>query len=315
MDFRTEFKITALEQKISHKDKVFFLGSCFAENMSRYFERFRFQLETNPFGILFHPFAIERLIDIAFDKNYNPHKFSFEHQGIWSNFDAHSSLSDSSNQQLIDNLNNSKLKAEYCLKTSDVIFISLGTAWIYKYKAQDKVVTNCHKLPQKHFKKQRLDISTVKTILVNIITKITSQNPRVKIIFTLSPVRHLKDGFIENQHSKSTLHLAIQDTLADFQQAHYFPSYEILLDDLRDYRFYASDFLHPNELALDYIWEKLKDTYFDRETLQILAEVDKINKRLSHRFFNAKSTESQSFRLKTEELIYSLTKQYPHLKF
>lgn len=315
MDFRTEFKINASENKICYEDKLLFLGSCFAENMSSYFERFRFQVKTNPFGILFHPLAIKRLIDIALDENYNPNEFSFEHQELWSNFDAHSSLSNSSKQELIDNLYTSKLKAERALKTTDVIFISLGTAWVYKHKAKNKVVANCHKLPQNHFDKQRLNISTVKTTLGSIIEKITSINPSAKIIFTLSPVRHLKDGFVENQMSKSTLHLAIQDSIGDFQHASYFPSYEILLDDLRDYRFYASDFLHPNALALDYIWEKLKSTYFENQTLQTLAQVDKINKRLSHRFYNPESIASQAFRQKTAVLISKLTTDYPFIKF
>lgn len=315
MEFKTTFHLEESDFKISHDDKLFFLGSCFAENMSIYFNRFRFQVETNPFGIFYHPLAIERLLDIALDENYNPSEFSFEYQNTWSNFDAHSSLSGSSEQQLISNLNTSKLKAEQALKTSDVIFISLGTAWVYKHKAKNKVVANCHKLPQNHFEKQRLDISIVVVTLENIITKITSLNPEAKIIFTLSPVRHLKDGFIENQLSKSTLHLAIQDSIGDFQQAYYFPSYEILLDDLRDYRFYASDFVHPNTLALDYIWEKLKDTYFDNQTLQTLAQVDKINKRLSHRFFNPGSIESQRFKEKTDELIFQLNQDYPYMKF
>ena len=315
MDFRKEFKVKPSELKITYDDKLFFLGSCFAENISTYFEDYKFQVSKNPFGIIYNPNAIERIIDIATEQTYNPQDNCFEHNGLWSNFDVHSSLSSPDKEQHVDNLIKARSNTKEALVCSRVVFISLGTAWLYKHIASQNYVANCHKLPQKHFQKELLDLETTASVLKRTIEKILMLNREAKIVFTLSPVRHLRDGFIENQQSKSTLHLAIQQSLSLSNNIFYFPSYEILLDDLRDYRFYASDFIHPNKLALDYIWEKISTAFFDEKTAQNLARVDKIKKRLSHRFFNSESKESQSFKAKTQIQIGELNKQYPNIKF
>lgn len=315
MNFRKEFKLEPSDLNIKYKDKLFFLGSCFAENISTYFENYKFQVSKNPFGIIYNPLAVERIIEIASAKIYKPHENSFEHNDLWSSFDAHSSLSNPDKEKHLQNLRNARLKTKHALVSSQVIFVSLGTAWIYKHLASQNYVANCHKLPQKQFHKQLLDLGTCTSVLKRIIKKIIALNEDVKIVFTLSPVRHLKDGFIENQQSKSTLHLAIQKSCSFNDNVFYFPSYEILLDDLRDYRFYTSDFLHPNELALDYIWEKLNVAFFEEKTSQDLIKVDKIKKRLAHRFFNPASKDSQRFKTKTQQQIEELNKYYPHIKF
>jgi hypothetical protein len=315
LEFKTTFKIPSSKDKISYADNLLFLGSCFAENISAYFENYKFQVTKNPFGIIYNPHAINRIIDIALNHDYQPEAYSFENNGIWSNFDTHSSLSSIKKEELILNLSQAKSKTHETLKKSNYIFISLGTAWIYKHIELDRYVANCHKIPQKHFQKQLLDLNTTHSILTKLINSISTVNSNAKIIFTLSPVRHLKDGFIENQQSKSILHLAIQEAVNSFKNVSYFPSYELLLDDLRDYRFYDSDFLHPNKLALDYIWSKLQMAFFDDNTLKTLAQVDKINKRLSHRHFYPESDEAMRFDTQTQNLIIALNQRLPQINF
>ena len=315
MDFRTELQIKPLPSKIAYNHKLLFLGSCFAENISAYFERFKFQVQKNPFGITYHPLAIKKVVDIALDSDYQPEQQSFEHNDLWSNFNAHSSLSSLSKNQLISNLKSAKQQTKAALKHSDFIFISLGTAWIYKHLERNIVVNNCHKLPQDQFEKQLMTLSEVENTLSIIIQKIQYFNPNVNVIFTLSPVRHLKDGFVENQRSKSTLHLGIQTVLESFKNIHYFPSYELLLDDLRDYRFYSEDYVHPNTLALDYIWKKLQQAVFSEETLKIYHQVEAINKRIQHRFFNPNAIESVAFLNKTEALKQELMLKNPNIHF
>jgi len=315
MDFRKEFNIKSSDLKITYNDKLFFIGSCFAENISVYFEDYKFQVSKNPFGIIYNPKAIERIIEIATGHTYNPEENCFEHNDQWSSFDAHSSLSSPKKEMHFNNLKKARSETNKALVSAQFIFISLGTAWLYKHVSSNKYVANCHKLPQKQFKKELLDLETATSALNNIVKNILMLNKEAKIVFTLSPVRHLRDGFVENQQSKSTLHLAIQQCLNQNKSAFYFPSYELLLDDLRDYRFYASDFLHPNKLALDYIWEKISIAFFDEKTSQNLAKVDKIKKRLSHRFFNSESKDSQNFKAQTQLQIEELNEDYPHIKF
>lgn len=314
MNFKTEFKVQPFSDKITYQDKICFLGSCFAENISSYFERLRFQTQKNPFGILYHPTAIRKIIETALNTEVLDDQI-FNHNGVWSHFIAHSALSSPYKEQLKSNLTNAKKQTKTILEESDFIFISLGTAWVYKYIEKDLIVNNCHKLPQRHFEKNLMTFSEVNKAINQIIQNIHQVNTQAKLIFTLSPVRHLKDGFIENQRSKSTLHLAIQNNVERHEKTYYFPSYELLLDDLRDYRFYENDFVHPNELALNYIWAKLKDTCFSKDTLKLIDEVEKINKRLNHRAFNPDSKIFINFKDKTKNMIEALKTRHPEIIF
>ena len=315
MNFKTSIEITPYPFHISYHDNLLFLGSCFAENISAYFEELKFGVAKNPFGILYHPKAILKSIQISLEQNDNMLRDSFEYNGVWSNFHTHSDLSAISKREHIAMLEQAQSDLRHALKSSDIVFISLGTAWVYKHLGSQQTVANCHKLPQKEFQKELLDPETTATVLGHIVGEISKINPTVKLIFTLSPVRHLKDGFVENQMSKSVLHLSIQDVVKANTNVFYFPSYEILLDDLRDYRYYTSDFVHPNSLALDYIWEKLKSAFFDAKTLHTLKTVLAINKRLAHRFFNPEHPDNILFQQKTKEMISDVQKKHPHIKF
>jgi len=313
MNFKTSLEIKSFNTQIKHEHKLLFLGSCFAENMSKYFKRFGFQISTNPFGILYHPLAIQNIIDISLEPEYDFKSNIIYNSGLWSSFDAHSSLSDPEKSNLIEHLKASQSQTYTTIKNAKHIFISLGTAWVYRHLEKNISVSNCHKIPQSHFKKTLLELSEIENTLYQISSNIFKINPDANIILTLSPVRHLKDGFINNQLSKSILHIAIQKTTNQFDKVFYFPSYELLLDDLRDYRFYEKDMLHPNALALDYIWSKIEIAFFDKTTQRLIKKVETINKRLEHRFFNPKSFESKKFKNNTKKLISNLNSSNPEI--
>lgn len=316
MNFRTAFQVQPFPEQITYKHKILFLGSCFAENISIYFERLRFQVQKNPFGIMYQPLAIQKNITQALYAKTNQFEDqSFNHAGLWSHFDAHSVLSSPDKDQHLSNLNLAKQQTKTALKESDFIFISLGTAWTYKHLEKNITVNNCHKIPSKQFEKNLMTLSETEEALSQIIQSILQVNINAKLILTLSPVRHLKDGFVENQRSKSTLHLAIQNVVERYRQIYYFPSYELLLDDLRDYRFYDTDYVHPNTLALDYIWLKFKDTFFSKDTLKLINEVEAINKRLNHRPFNPSTETSIAFKAKTKNMVKNLEKRHPEIIF
>jgi hypothetical protein len=315
LKFKTTFDLNPFPFQIGYDDELLFLGSCFAENISAFFETSKFQVVKNPYGILYNPVAINNAVKASIYEKSEVFYNSFEFNGVWSNFEAHSSLSASTEAEHLLKLKTAKEDLFTSLENSKVIFLSLGTAWAYKHAETGQYVANCHKIPQRHFHKKLLDMEMVISVLQDMIDNITSVNTNAKIVFTLSPVRHLKDGFVENQMSKSILHLSIQQVVKSNVQAFYFPSYELLLDDLRDYRFYASDLVHPNQMALDYIWEKIKMVFFEHSTLKAMAEVEKINKRLAHRFFKPDHPDAQLFEQKTQELISNLQTRYAGIKF
>ncbi len=306
MIFRTEFKLKPFDFSISYNDKLFFLGSCFAENMGNRFTQNKFNTTINPFGVLYHPLAIKKCIDIAQSNNFDVSGGTFQFNELWSHFDSHSKLSRSDKNQFIDALQQARLNTKQNIERANFIFITLGTAWVYRHIEYDRIVANCHKLPQKYFNKELLSLEIIQNALSNLVNQISKVNPEVKFIFTLSPVRHLKDGFVNNQLSKSILYVAIQNTVNSFKQVVYFPSYELLIDDLRDYRFYKNDLLHPNDLALDYVWSKVNEVFFQENTRSVLKQIDVVNKRLNHQFFNPESEASIKFNQYTEKLIQDL---------
>jgi hypothetical protein len=313
MKFRTELNIKQELPKITYKDNLLFLGSCFADNISQYFKQYRFNSVCNPFGTLYHPVAIANAIQIALKEDYK-HKV-IETNGLWTSYDVHSSLNRDTKKAFLENFKLKQAELNDQLTKTDFLFITLGTAHVYKHLQSETIVANCHKIPQKEFEKQLLSVDEIKTALEQTIQSLTSVNLSIKIVFTLSPVRYLRDGFEENQLSKSLLYLAIKNCVAKHDRLFYFPGYELVLDDLRDYRFYEKDLVHPNQMALDYVWEKLKETFFSTETLDILKRVEKINSRLDHRLFNPETATAKAFKNDTKKLIKTLTKDCPDIDF
>jgi hypothetical protein len=300
MTFRTVLKIAKTPKTIDYTSKIALLGSCFSDNIAKKLDYHKFDILTNPHGIIFSPKAIEKsLFDIANKAIYKTHDLVQENK-IWHSMHHHAAYSGLVKKEVLESINNSILTANTFLKQADHVIITLGTAWVYHYIPQDEWVANCHKIPQNNFIKKLLSIEEVTTSLENSMRLLKRLNPNVNIIFTLSPVRHLKDGFTENAQSKAHLLSAIQQVTKK-ENSYYFPSYEIMLDDLRDYRFYKEDMLHPNAVAIAYIWDKFKNTWLDEKTLIISEKVAQVQRDLAHKPFNPTHEAHQKFLIKLKQ--------------
>jgi len=301
--------------QIDYNSRLLLFGSCFSENIGDKFRYHKFQTEVNPFGILFHPLAIENLITRAINKDYYTEEDLQFYNEQWFCLDAHSKLNKTSKEELLTVLNSQIDKTYNDLLNATHIVITLGTSWVYRHIESDKIVANCHKLPQKQFLKELLSVDQILESLEGIISLVKSINPKVSFLFTVSPVRHTKDGFIENTLSKSHLITAIHQVVEPRQHLYYFPSYEIMMDELRDYRFYNADMIHPNEVAIDYIWEKFKTVWLSYDTLKTSEIIETIQKGLQHRPFNSTSEAHQKFLKKLDSRIKILKEKYPKISF
>jgi hypothetical protein len=315
MTFQTSIPIQKSDFLINYSSKLVSFGSCFAENMSDKFDYFKFQNTTNPFGIIFNPISLEKIILRSLHKKYFTENDIFYHNEAWNCFEVHSELSNPNKtellttlNQLIDSTNGHLEKATHCL-------ITLGTSWVYKHIESDEIVANCHKVPQKLFTKELLSAADIEASLKRIVSKIQVVNPNCKFIFTISPVRHGKDGFVENNVSKSHLITALYQFLSNTTSSIYFPSYEIMMDELRDYRFYAEDMLHPNQTAIDYIWMKFSENYINENEFETMQHVSEIQKSLNHRPFNPNSESHIKFQDNLKQKINTIVAKYPEMKF
>lgn len=320
---KLQTKISLVEQsnnQIDYNSKILLLGSCFVENIGEKLNYFKFQNTINPFGIMFHPKAIETLISNAVnDKEYSE-KDIFYHNEQWHCFDVHSKLSNTSKDKLLKQLNSTLGLTTQQLYNATHILITFGTAWVYSLIETNQIVANCHKIPQQQFTKKILSVNEILYSIENIESFIRANNPDAQIIYTVSPVRHLKDGFIENSLSKSHLITAIhqflnQKSSIKNRQSFYFPSYEIMMDELRDYRFYAEDMLHPNNTAINYIWDKFKQVWIAEEASTIMDEVNTIQKGLLHKPFNPNSKSHQHFIQQLEDKKAQLQSNFPYIVF
>lgn len=318
MKLQTKIPVKVEQNQIDYQSQVLILGSCFAENIGEKLEYFKFQTLQNPFGILFHPLAIEKLISKAIQKETYSEKDIFFLNERWHCFDAHSDLSDSSKEKLLEKLNSGLEKTYQKITKSTHVIITLGTGWVYRNLKTNLVVANCHKVPQKEFSKELLSVDEIRKSLENSIRSIQTINKNAQFVFTISPVRHLKDGFVENQRSKAHLIAAVHQTIKTLcfvPCISYFLSYELMMDELRDYRFYESDMVHPNQVAIDYIWEKFIEVWILPNALHVMEKIDAIQKGLRHRPFNPESEQHQQFLKSLEEKITYLQQEYSHIKF
>jgi lysophospholipase L1-like esterase len=301
--------------QIDYNSKILLLGSCFVEHIGQKLDYFKFKSLQNPFGILFQPIAIEDLVVNAInEKQYADDNIFFQNEQ-WHCYDAHSKLSAPLKEDLLNNLNEQIKCTSQQIKKATHIVITLGTAWIYRHIETDTIVANCHKVPQRKFLKELLSVDEIEASLQSVIALIKSVNKNVSIIFTASPVRHLKDGFVENTQSKAHLISAIHQVIEPRYGLYYFPSYEIMMDQLRDYRFYGEDMIHPNQTAINYIWEKFQEVWISKDTYKTMEEVDVVQKGIKHRPFNPNSEANQIFLKNLEEKKMFLQKRYSHIVF
>jgi len=315
MKLQTKIPLSPQENQIDYHSKIAMLGSCFVENMGGKMDYFKFHNLQNPFGIIFHPIAVEKLVDRAVNKISftNDDLFYFNEQ--WQCFEVHSSISTLEKEELLVILNN-KLKEfrDYLLSASHIV-LTFGTAWIYQYRDTNTIVANCHKIPQNKFVKEILSIGEITNSLEKISSFIKGISPNVNIIMTVSPVRHLKDGFIENTLSKAHLLSGLHNVIDSEDNIHYFPSYEIMMDELRDYRFYKEDMIHPNKTAISIIWDAFSKVWISNKTEEIQKEIAVIQTGLLHQSFKPKSHAHHKFLIDLESKIKKLQRRFPAIKF
>ena len=324
MQFTTKIPIQKSNFPIDYSSKIVLLGSCFAENMGEKFEYFKFQTVVNPFGIIFNPVSLEKLIRRSLEKRKFTENDIFFHNELWHCYDVHSELSNSDKSFFLNSLNDLINTTHQQLNDSTHTIITLGTSWAYRNIASNEIVANCHKVPQKEFTKELLSIQQIEESLESIISLVQSVNPNCKFIFTVSPVRHIKDGFVENTLSKAHLIAAIHLVLnKEFstslelttQNYIYFPAYEIMMDELRDYRFYSEDLLHPNQTAIDYIWIQFFENYISESEFGLMNDICSIQKGLKHRPFNPNTESHQKFLNQLDLKIKTIQNQHPFIKF
>ena len=315
MKLTTPIKLSRQNPPINYSSKVLLLGSCFAQNMGAKLEYYKFQQCTNPFGILFHPVAIEKLITRAVNQTWFTSKDVFLQNEQWHCFLAHSKLSNTSEEDLISALNSALEKLRTSLLEASHVVFTFGTAWVYRHLEKDTIVANCHKVPQKKFVKQLLSPDDVSDVLLGIETKLRTINPTCSIINTVSPVRHIKDGLLANSRSKAHLIAGVQEIVSPEKLNYYFPSYEIMMDELRDYRYYKEDLIHPNQTAIAIIWNAFTGSWICPETAALQKKIATIQSGLLHTPFNGHSKAHIHFKKDLEVQISQVQKALPWATF
>ncbi len=288
MQWSIEFPIPKSPQLISHRDKILSMGSCFAQTIGQKMASSKFDLLINPFGTLFHPIALAGLLHGSMQGKEPDDELILLRDGLYFHYSAHTDLAGSSSQELLDKFSMLNQATSSYLGSGDYLILTLGTAWIYKLQ-DGSPVANCHKQPRHLFTKHLSPLNEMTVVLDSLFKVLHVTNPKLRIIVTVSPVRHIKDGVAENQLSKSLLRVLCAELVNTHPHVSYFPAYEIMMDELRDYRFYKPDRIHPTEEAENYIWEKWQHTYFSKETLRKTEEINKIHKELGHRPINPES--------------------------
>jgi hypothetical protein len=292
MEFRTKVKIPVSGNKISYQSSIMMIGSCFTDNIGLKLRNFKFNTDQNPFGVLYNPVSIKNGLKILYKKKAFTEKDIRFVNDKWVSFYHHGDFSDMEKEHCLKKINNRIHFSSEFIRKADFLFISLGTSWVYEHKSEGIIVSNCHKIPDKEFYRYKLSLEQTIENLEEIITSLNELNKNLHVIFTISPIRHWKDGFFQNQVSKSTLILAVYELQKSHNKLSYFPSYEIVMDELRDYRFYSDDMTHLSNVAIEYIWEHFYNAWFNKKTLACMNEIIKVKKAVAHRPLN---TNSQAF--------------------
>ena len=316
MFFFTHIKLPVSPVEISHQDRILFLGSCFTESIGNQLSAYKFQTDVNPFGVLYNPLSISTAIYSLLNPTIKTETDLFYHEGLYHCFTHHSSFSANSAENCLKNINNRMNIAAGHLKKANRLFITFGTAFVYRLKRTGEIVANCHKLPANHFEHLRLSISDIVNEWTPLLSILLERNKELQIIFTVSPIRYWKDGAHVNQLSKSILLLAIEQIQKQYpEQTSYFPAYEFMMDELRDYRFYAEDMCHPSTTAIQYIWKRFIETHTPLSTQQLLKEIESILKLTNHKPFNPQNESYKQFVTQTLLKIEQLTQKRPYLCF
>ena len=312
MELLTKVVLPNFPFKITHKDKILLLGSCFATNIGDKLSSTKFDIVTNPFGILYNPISIQKsLMRLLSEKVYSE-KDLFNTNGSYRSFDHHSIFSDIEASSCLKKINCSFDRGVKQLKACSLLIITFGTSFVYSLRKNGYIVSNCHKLPEDLFIRKRIDIVEIISQWTSLILSLKKKNPNIRILFTVSPIRHWKDGAHENQLSKATLLLAIDRLSQTIDNVFYFPSYEIVMDELRDYRFYKDDMLHPSSVAIDYIWDRFKSSLIDISAQEAIESWIPIQKALDHKPFSPNSQAYKDFLFQTLLKAEAYQKKFPY---
>lgn len=296
------------------RDGIMLVGSCFTDHLGDKLQHHRFRTLQNPHGILFNPVSIASAVTSYIEEKQYTSQDIFFHQEWWTSWDHHTKFSHADPQALLEMINASQREAHHFLTDAKWLVLTLGSAWVYTLE-NGSVVANCHKIPTDKFRKKLLSVEDVLSVLDNMMHRLFMFNKDLRIMFTISPVRHLRDGFVENNRSKAVLIQAVHHLVEKFNRLHYFPAYELIVDDLRDYRFYAEDMVHPNYLATGYVWEKFTNACIDEESRRFMKEIAPVNAALAHKPFQPESMAHGQFRRKQYEKLLQLRDTYPFLDF
>lgn len=311
MDFRLKVKTKKSTLKISHNENFMSIGSCFSENIGNKLTESGFNVLTNPFGVIFNPISISNIMGDALRERKFVEDDFFEFEEKSYSLNHHGSFSNHNREELVSNVNENQSKFSDSLSKCKTVFITFGSAWVYEKSDNGKVVANCHKLPSKLFDKRLLSVGEIVEEYTSLVRMFSED---VNFVFTVSPVRHWKDGSVENTRSKAVLHLAIQELSIQFENVQYFPSYEIVMDELRDYRFFKEDMLHPNQQAVDYVWGKFQEAYCSDETIEISKRVESYRKLSQHIFIGSDLEKQKKHNQKIVNECIALEKLIPNFK-
>ena len=314
MEFRTTVKTGENRCWLHHSDKVVLLGSCFSDNIGSKLHGALMSVTVNPMGTLYNPLSITRGVKLLIAGDPIEGRNLFMQGGVWNSYDFHSRHSLPDKQATINHMNRQIEAGHNALRQASLLTVTLGTAMVYRLRSTGQVVANCHKVPGHEFNRGRVTVDEAVQALDDMLTRVHEFNPQLRVILTVSPIRHIADGLDVNSLSKACLRVAIDNVLERHSDyCDYFPAYEIMLDDLRDYRFYSSDMVHPSDMAVEYIWQAFQATYLDDRSALAVSRCERVYKRLQHRPMSANRETVERFNADTASVVRNLIKEYPYL--
>ena len=313
MDFRTTIKTSDNQGIMHHSDAVMLIGSCFSDNIGAKLAGAMMNVDINPFGTIYNPMSIAASVDRIISGEPIAGVDLFSANGVWNSYCFHSRFSMPDKGMALERMNQRIAAAHSHLAQCQTLVLTLGTAIVYRLKATGQVVSNCHKVPQHEFTRKMESVEAITAVLAATVQRLHEFNPALRVLFTVSPIRHIADGLAANSLSKATLRVAVANVCRQAKQCGCFPAYEIMNDDLRDHRFYAADMVHPSDVAVEYIWQAFQATYFDDASAQAIARCERVARRLHHRPMSANREVVDRFNADTRSVVRNLVREYPYI--
>lgn len=313
--FRTEIFLKKSPLQINYNTPLLFTGSCFSKNLGNHLLQRKFPVLINPFGVIYNPASISKGLHRLINSSPYTENDLHQHHNLWYSFDHHGSFSHPDKGKALETINKGLNNASAYLQSAKFLFITFGTAWVYEKKADKQVVANCHKLPSGTFNRYLLKPEDIISEYLDLINQLLEYNNDLQIFFTVSPVRHLSDGAVENQRSKAILLYAIHEIMENTAKTHYFPAYELVMDDLRDYRFYEENLTHPGKQAVDYIFRKFMDAFMNEDVKHQATEIHRFMNGFAHRPHHIIPPEIEKYLQQMKKKAHVIEKKYPPLNF